>query len=230
MPPSGRRVAASRELLALGDPSVETPTLTAARSRLRAPALGALPDAAKEARAIGKLYENAQVRVGREANESAFKSEAEPYRVLHLAAHSIVDDGAPMFSSIVLAASGRDQLEDGLLEAREIADLKLHADLAVLSGCETARGRVTPGEGMVGLSWAFLAAGVPTTVVSQWKVGSESTAPLMIAFHRHLRTGAPPAAALRLAMLELRRDSRWRHPFYWAPFVVVENRAGATIH
>jgi len=73
------------------------------------------------------------------------------------------------------------------------------------------------------LSWAFLAAGVPTTVVSQWKVGSASTAELMIEFHRRLRGGGKAAEALRAAMLELRRDARWRHPFYWAPFAVIEN-------
>jgi CHAT domain-containing protein len=76
---------------------------------------------------------------------------------------------------------------------------------------------------MVGLSWAFLAAGVPTTVVSQWKVASASTAELMIDFHRRLRDGRKPPEALRAAMLELRRDPRWRHPFYWAPFAVIEN-------
>ncbi len=216
------RARARRGLFVVADPSIGSATASVVRSLYRDPTLGALPDAALEGRAIAKLYADAHVRLGREASESAFKSEARDFRVLHLAAHSIVDDGAPMFSSIVLATAGNDPLEDGLLEAREIADLKLQADLAVLSGCETARGKITPGEGIVGLSWAFLVAGVPTTVVSQWKVVSESTAALMLAFHGRLREGVEPAAALRAAMLELRRDARWRHPFYWAPFVVIE--------
>jgi CHAT domain-containing protein len=212
-----------RTLLAFGDPAIRTETAQLTRSLFRDASLGRLPDAASEARTIARLYEDANVRIGAEAREATFKDDAPAYRTLHLAAHSIIDDRAPMFSSIVLAASGNDPLEDGLLEAREIAGLDLHADLAVLSACETARGAVTAGEGVVGLSWAFLTAGVPTTVVSQWKVGSASTAELMIEFHRQLRAGRNAADALRAAMLELRRDPRWRHPFYWAPFAVIEN-------
>jgi CHAT domain-containing protein len=212
-----------RTLLAFGDPVILAETAQATRSVYRDVTLGRLPEAAEEARAIARLYRDAHVRIGADAREAAFKDDAPAYRVLHLAAHSIVDDRTPMFSSIVLSASGDNPLEDGLLEAREIAGLDLRADLAVLSACETARGAVTAGEGMVGLSWAFLAAGVPTTVVSQWKVGSASTAALMIEFHRRLRGGRTAAEALRAAMLELRRDPRWRHPFYWAPFTAIEN-------
>jgi CHAT domain-containing protein len=212
-----------RTLLAFGDPAVRMETERATRSFFRDVPLARLPEAAEEARAIARLYRDSNVRTGVDAREAAFKDDAPGYRVLHLAAHSLIDDRAPMFSSIVLSASGNNPLEDGLLEAREIAGLDLRADLAVLSACETARGAVTAGEGMVGLSWAFLAAGVPTTVVSQWKVASASTAELMIDFHRRLRDGRQASEALRAAMLELRRDPRWRHPFYWAPFAVIEN-------
>jgi CHAT domain-containing protein len=217
------RPETQRTLLAFGDPAIRAETAQATRSLYRGVTLGRLPEAAAEARAIARLYRDANVRTGADAREAAFKDDAPMYRVLHLAAHSIVDDRAPMFSSIVLSASGENPLEDGLLEAREIAGLDLHAELAVLSACETARGAVTAGEGMVGLSWAFLAAGVPTTVVSQWKVSSASTAELMIELHRQLRGGRKATEALRTAMLMLRRDPRWRHPFYWAPFAVIEN-------
>ena len=212
-----------RTLLAFGDPAVRTDTVHLTRSWYRGMDLGRLPDAAAEARGIARFYGDAIVRIGADAREATFKDDAPSYRVLHLAAHSIIDDRAPMFSSIVLAASGKDPVEDGLLDAREIAGLDLRADLAVLSACATARGAVTAGEGVVGLSWAFLAAGVPATVVSQWKVGSASTAKLMIDFHRQLRAGRKTAEALRAAMLRLRRDSRWQHPFYWAPFAAIEN-------
>ena len=225
--PARSNTGRQRTLLAFADPTIGSETVSATRSLYRDVNLGRLPDAATEARAIARIYGDATVRVGAEARETAFKDAAPAFRVLHLATHSIVDDSAPMFSSIVLAASEANPLEDGLLEAREIADLKLGADLAVLSACETAGGAVAAGEGVIGLSWAFLAAGVPTTVVSQWKVGSASTADLMIAFHRKLRDGAEPAVALRAAMLELRRDAKWAHPFYWAPFVVIENSGSA---
>ncbi|HEU0174991.1 MAG TPA: CHAT domain-containing protein, partial [Blastocatellia bacterium] len=102
------------------------------------------------------------------------------------------------------------------------------ADLAVLSACETARGRFGAGEGMIGLSWAMFIAGVPAIVVSQWKVESASTRDLMLNFHRQLR--APSAAAtapatkaeaLRQAALKLMKNPETSHPFYWAGFVLV---------
>ncbi|SPF35342.1 hypothetical protein SBA4_1640006 [Candidatus Sulfopaludibacter sp. SbA4] len=82
-----------------------------------------------------------------------------------------------------------DSASDGMLEAREILDLDLHAELAVLSACETARGETRSGEGLVGMGWAVIMAGTPSVVVSQWKVDSASTAQLMLAFHRDVQKG-----------------------------------------
>jgi len=103
--------------------------------------------------------------------------------------------------------------------------LNLRANLVVLSACQTARGRIGAGEGVIGISWAFFLAGVPTTVVSQWKVESASTAKLMINFHRHLKdaNGASKAQALRQAALDLLKDKSYQHPFYWAGFVMIGN-------
>src|SRR5262245_48765517 len=133
-----------------------------------------------------------------------------------------------MYSHLLLAQTEGDANEDGLLEAWEIMRLELKADLAVLSACDTARGRVGAGEGMIGLSWALFVAGCPTSVVSQWKVDSTSTTELMLEFHRHLKsqTANPrdnfsAARALREASLRLRRTSKYRHPFFWAGFVAV---------
>src|SRR6266446_98696 len=110
-----------------------------------------------------------------------------------------------MYSRLVMARAENDPNDDGLLEAREIMQLNLNAELVVLSACQTARGRIGAGEGVVGISWAFFVAGVPTTVVSQWKVDSASTAALMIDFHRHLKeqNGSGKAQALRQAALGL---------------------------
>ena len=106
--------------------------------------------------------------------------------------------------------------------------LDLKADLAVLSACETARGRFGAGEGVIGLTWALFVAGVPTTVVSQWQVESASTRDLMLHFHRALKApstagSASPtkAEALRQAALKLMKLKETRHPFYWAGFVLV---------
>jgi CHAT domain-containing protein len=124
-----------------------------------------------------------------------------------------------------MARDENDATDDGLLEAREIMQLNLHADLVVLSACQTARGRIGAGEGMVGMSWAFFIAGVPTMAASQWKVDSASTAKLMVDFHKRLKDGAPDsqtkARALRQASLALMKDPRYRHPYFWAGFVLM---------
>jgi CHAT domain-containing protein len=101
--------------------------------------------------------------------------------------------------------------------------LDLKAELAVLSACETARGRIGAGEGVIGFSWAMFIAGVPSTVVSQWKVESASTRDLMVSFHRSLISAAAPRKtdALRQAALTLMRNPETSHPFYWAGFVMV---------
>lgn len=195
---------------------------------------GALPDAERQVRTLGQLYgaTNSRVYTGAEAREDRFKAEAGRYRILHLAAHGVLNDASPMYSHIVLSRGTTDAAEDGLLETWELMNLDLNADMVVLSACETARGSVRPGEGMVGLSWGFFVAGSPTTLVSQWKVGSAATTELMLGFYRHLKTGgnnpeasksqpATKAAALREACLKLISSERYAHPFYWAGFVLI---------
>jgi CHAT domain-containing protein len=93
----------------------------------------------------------------------------------------------------------------------------------VLAACETARGRVGAGEGMIGLSWAFFVAGSPAIVASHWKVEARATAPLMLEFHRNLLSNLSKAEALRHAELKLLRPRRHAHPFYWAGFVLIGN-------
>src|SRR5262245_45363370 len=131
-----------------------------------------------------------------------------------------------MYSHLVLSPGSDKDKDDGLLEAWELMQLNLRADLAVLSGCETARGRVGAGEGMIGLSWALFVAGVPSTLVSQWKVESAATRDLMLGFHRQLSAPASKATvtraqSLRQAMLHLMKNPQTSHPFYWAGFVLV---------
>ena len=201
-----REAARERTLLAFGNPRAD---------------VHALPDAEREVNTLAELYgkERSRVYTGKEARETTFKSEAGAYRVLHVATHGTLDDRAPMYSALVFATD--DGQEDGLLEAREIVQLRLDADLAVLSACDTARGGTGGGEGVIGLSWAFHVAGCPTTVTSQWKADSAATARLMISFHQSLLTGHSPAAALRDAQRALMKESRYAHPLYWAAFSVM---------
>jgi CHAT domain-containing protein len=164
------------------------------------------------------------IYLGPEAREDRFKAEAPRHGILHVATHGVLDEASPLYSHVVLSPGEGGSSEDGLLEAWEMADLRLKADLVVLSACETGRGRIAPGEGIVGTMWALFVAGSRSLVVSQWKVESASTTELMTAFHRGLAGGEGGAAAhLRSASLEVLRNPRYTHPFYWAGFVLVGN-------
>jgi CHAT domain-containing protein len=165
-----------------------------------------------------------KVLVGREADEKTFKALAPDYATIHLATHGVLDNRDPLYSHLLLTKTVGDIENDGSLEAREIMNLRLNADLAVLSACETGNGRISPGEGVIGMSWAFFVAGTRSMVVSQWRVNSESTSQLMKNFYQAL--ARQPSArykseALRQASLLLLKDPRYRHPFYWAGFVLV---------
>ncbi len=203
------------------------------------PALGSSPDARKpvlpddeweplsgmekQAGELAKIYPApaGEILVGSEAREKTFKEKAGGAAILHFATHGVLDDRAPLYSYLLFSQINIAPEEDGRLDVRELLQMKLHARLAVLCGCETARGEVTAGEGVVGLSWGFLVAGCPATIVSQWKVESASSTQLMVELHRQLHDRVENAEALRRASLKLREDPRYRHPFYWAAFVLV---------
>ncbi len=181
------------------------------------------PEAGEEVKALAKLYGAARskVYVGADAREDRVRSEAGQANVLHFTTHGTLNNASPMYSYLTLAEGGPN--DDGLLEAWELMQLDLKAELAVLSACETARGRIGAGEEVIGFSWAMFIAGVPSTVVSQWKVESASTRDLMINFHRSLISPQHPtkSGALRQAALKLMRNPETSHPFYWAGFVLV---------
>ncbi|MFN0109547.1 MAG: CHAT domain-containing tetratricopeptide repeat protein [Blastocatellia bacterium] len=218
--------SAPANILVVGNPALGGEELLAKRAELMGDKLEPLPFAEQQATLLGQLYKtNAKVLTGAVATEATVKAEMGKYRILHLATHGVLDDRNPMYSHLVLAQTGNNkeggQTEDGLLEARELLDMDLQADLAVLSACETGRGKIGAGEGMIGLSWALFVAGVPTTVVSQWKVADKSTAELMVAFHQQLQAGQPKAEALRRAAQPMLKQPNSRHPFYWAGFTLV---------
>lgn len=124
-----------------------------------------------------------------------------------------------MYSYVVLAPGRKRDHQDGLLEAWEIMGLDLVADLVVLSACETARGRVATGEGMLGFTWSLFLANCPTSVSSQWKVPSDSTTLLMIEFHKRFAQAVPIAQALQQAAIEVRKVEEFKHPYHWASFI-----------
>ena len=219
-----------KTLLAFGNPELGAGPVAKLRAIDSDMRFGPLPEAEQEVKTLARLYGagNSRVFIGSEAREGVVKNEVSKYEVLHFATHGLLDNRNPMFSHLMLAQTGGEPQEDGLLEAREIINMDLHAKLAVLSACQTARGWVGAGEGVIGMSWALFVAGVPTTVASQWKVDSASTTSLMIDFHRRLtmrpanaKSKEAKAESLRQAALGLLRSERYRHPFYWAGFVMI---------
>ena len=191
----------------------------------RQPVLFAAGDSAVglELPSLKSIYgAESQVITGTAATENAVKQNATQFRIVHLAAHGFYDDAHPMNSYLQLSRPNDDS-EDGRLEARELMSMDLKADVVVLSACETARGEAAGGEGLVGMTWALLVAGVPTAVASQWKVDAGSTAELMIRFHRALKESdfMSKAKALQQAAVSVMKDPQYRHPFYWAGFVMV---------
>jgi len=225
----GRQTADRRTLLAVGNPTIPGEAKTRALSVFMDESLGPLPDAENQVVALKQIYgENrSAIYVGQAATEERIKADAAKYSILNFATHCLLDNANPIYSHLVLSTSPGSR-EDGLLEAWEVMNLDLNADLAVLSACETARGKISPGEGVIGLAWAFFVAGCPSIVVTQWKVESSSTTELVVAFHRNLKYFMSSPAwtlkkveALRSAALKLIRSEKYKHPFYWAGFVLV---------
>lgn len=213
-------------LLAFGNPIIGGETVAQLREVRRGESFTPLPDAEIEVRNLARIFgpQRSKVFTGAQADESSFRALAPAYQALHFATHGVLDNRHPLYSYLLLAKTSED--DDGLLEAREIMNLNLRADLVVLSACETARGRIGAGEGVVGMSWAFFAAGCRTMVATQWEINSAGAAELMVKFYQRLlpatgRERTSKAEALRQAAIELMQDRRHRHPSYWAGFIMV---------
>ncbi|WP_341531478.1 CHAT domain-containing protein (plasmid) [Nostoc sp. UHCC 0302] len=173
-----------------------------------------LPGAELEAIAISKLLKT-QPLVGNKATVSTVVQRLPQARFVHLATHGLFDDIQGLNSGIALTPSGKD---DGLLTASEILDLKLNAELVVLSACDTGRGRLT-GDGVIGLSRSLISAGVPSVLVSLWSVPDAPTALLMTEFYQNLQKNPDKAQALRQAMLTTMKKSP--NPVNWAAFTLI---------
>jgi CHAT domain-containing protein len=185
-----------------------------------------VPLLADQARRIAALYEPSRplALTGSEATEAAFRTAAAGAKVVHVAAHGVVDPVNGLHSRVLLAPSAKGEKQggtsdDGWLEAWELMQMKLDADLVVLSACETGRGKAADGEGLLGLTWAVFVSGARSAVVSQWRVESTSTTDLMVGLHERLRKGVAGDEALRGSVLALMKNPNYRHPMYWAPFI-----------
>ena len=198
----GKGAAGTTPLLALADPRAGG---------------DALPGARAEVRQLARHFpaDRRTVLVGADASEANGKRLAPGQGVLHFAVHGVIDDARPLDSALLLASG---EGEDGALHVAEAFGLRLQADLVVLSGCSTGLGKVT-GDGVLGLARAFLYAGTPSVVVSQWDVSDRATAYLMDRFYARLRAGRGKARALRAA--QIATQARYPHPALWAAFSLV---------
>lgn len=176
--------------------------------------LSALPNAELEAQAIAKLL-NTQPIIGKEATKAAIVQQMPSARIIHLATHGLLDHYEGLGSAIALAPSAKD---DGFLTAQELVEMKLNAELVVLSACDTGRGVIT-GDGVIGLSRSLFAAGVPSIVVSLWAVPDAPTSVLMMEYYQRLKTQPDKAQALRQAMLVTIK--KHPSPQDWAAFTLI---------
>lgn len=189
--------------------------------------LSSLPGTEREVRAISKLFADLQLQhkvlAFADATEQSVKmTDLKTYGIVHFATHGMVDEKNPELSRIYL----RDQdNEDGSLYAGEIFNLEMNASLVTLSACQTGLGKISKGEGVIGLSRALVYAGARNVVVSFWNVSDESTSSLMQNFYSNIlqieQTNNNYAANLRKAKNELLKDDTHAAPFYWAAFILI---------
>ncbi|NPC53138.1 CHAT domain-containing protein, partial [Corallococcus exiguus] len=203
------------EALVLADPdrggTLQGTQVASARGGvfLETASLGALPEARREGRTVSEALEDTAVKprllVGAEASEHALKeSRWDAVRILHVAAHAVVDVESPERSALVLAPGAAG--EDGLLQPREITELRLRDALVVLSSCRGASGALLAGEGVLSLARAFFESGARAVVASLWPMRDAEAAELLERYYRHLASGKGAASALREAQREAWED------------------------
>jgi CHAT domain-containing protein/tetratricopeptide (TPR) repeat protein len=165
----------------------------------------------EEVKALSTILPNAKMFVGEAASEGVLRSLGPASRIIHIATHGYFRQDNPMFSSI--------RLGDSYLSLYDLDHFKLPAELVVLSGCATGRNTVTPGDELMGLVRGLLQAGAQSLMLSLWDVHDASTRDFMIAFYSRLAQGWTKPLALQAAMAEIRKT--YRHPYYWAPFMLI---------
>jgi CHAT domain-containing protein len=206
------------KILALGDPDYSTtPAFDSTRTGERGKRLAALPGTRDEAKAVGDV-----VLLGKEASEAGFRAaiaaqKGRRLRAVHFACHGLVDSEHPARSCLALTPSGND---DGYLTVGEIGRSKVAADLAVLSACDTGKGVLVRSEGLLGLPRAFMQAGTPRVLCSLWQVDDQATRALMTKFYERWKAGDAAVTALGAAQEFVRSQEKWKHPHYWAAWVL----------
>lgn len=186
-----------------------------------------LPSTGLEAQALADLAPPGSIMVStglQASRETVQGDEIRDYRIVHFATHSVLHQDHPELSAVVLSAydaQGKELPHRGLLRLHDIYNLRLPAELVVLSSCESQLGKAVHGEGLIGIVRGFLYAGSRRVVASLWRVDDMATKELMARFYGNMmQKGETPAKALRRAQVEMSRQPEWRSPYYWAAFVL----------
>lgn len=223
LPPGSTQKA----LLAFADPALQAGNAKSkdvALVRSWVGTLSNLPYTKTEVEGIAHLFPSGTTTVftGEQATEKNVKTaKLDEFRRLHFASHGLIDEEKPEFSALVLSPDPKDD-EDGFLTMREVFDLKLNADLVVLSACKTGLGKRIRGEGVMGLSRAFLSAGAASVLVSLWNVYDLSTATFMESFYRNMEQHKMnKMVALKTAREQMLKSGKYSHPYYWSPFILI---------
>ncbi|NJL92169.1 MAG: CHAT domain-containing protein [Coleofasciculaceae cyanobacterium SM2_1_6] len=225
-----RQENSGQEVLIVGNPTMPLITIPGIPPQK----LEALPGAEQEALAIAQIFK-VSAMTGDQATKAAIVRQMPRSKIIHLATHGLLNDfsGGGVPGAIVLANSAANspnaqaapnvsQLNQGLLTAAEILNLRLTSKLVVLSACDTGRGKIT-GDGVIGLSRSFLAAGAASVLVSLWAIPDAPTAELMETFYQQLRSNPDEAFALQRAMIATK--AKHPHPQNWAAFTLIgENK------
>ncbi len=201
----------AQDALVVGNPTMPSVPLAPGEKPMQ---LQSLPGAQKEAEAIATLLKTKPL-IGNLATKAIILQQLPQARIIHLATHGLLDDVRGLKSAIALTPTGED---DGLLTAEQLLNLKLNAELVVLSACNTGRGRIT-GDGVIGLSRSLISAGASSVIVSLWAVPDAPTSDLMTEFYRNLQQNFDKAQALRSAMLTTMKQHP--EPKDWAAFTLI---------
>ena len=176
-----------------------------------------LPFAEKEVRDLEKIYPGAKILIGEAASEASFKQHAGAHGIVHVASHGEFNSNTPLLSCLRLSAGNG---EDGRLETREVFSLNLDAYLVTLSACNTAIGKLTKGDDVVGLTRAFIFAGTPSILGTIWSVNDESTSKFMNYFYDNLKE-MDKFESLQLAQIKMINSENYSHPYHWAGFQLI---------
>ncbi|WP_096665964.1 CHAT domain-containing protein [Dolichospermum compactum] len=206
-----KKSGVGREILVVGNPTMPKNPIT---NEQESP----LPGAEREAVKIAELLKT-QAMTGNKATKTAIVQKMPTARIIHFATHGFIDDfkGFGVPGAIAFAPSGED---NGFLTSGEILDLKLNAELIVLSACDTGQGDIK-GDGVIGLSRSLISAGIPSIVVSLWAVGDDSTSFLMTEFYKNMEQKLDKGTALRQAMLTTMKHKNYQSPYHWAAFTLI---------